>query len=62
MASASATPATTSSTRSRLVTAWSMLARLALNEIRVPSARNSSRVSSDPWVWIVEPPLPVVVA
>ena len=39
------------------MTAWSMLARLALKETFVPSGRTSSRMSSDPRVWIVEPVL-----
>ena len=36
------------------MTAWSMLARLALKTTRVRSRRTSSRVRSDPCVWIVE--------
>ena len=48
--------------RSRLVTAWSMLARLALNETNVPSGRASLKVRSDPLVWIVGPVLAGAVA
>ena len=48
--------------RSRLVTAWSMLPRLALKETCVPSGRASSRMSSDPCVWIVGPALARAVA
>ena len=44
------------------MTAWSMLARLALKESRVPSGRTSSRISSDPCVWIVDPDLARAVA